>query len=344
MRILFLSHNFYPFIGGIEINSEILANAFVNAGHELRLATWTKDTGDKKFIFPIIRNPNPLTLLKEFKWADLIFENNPSLRLSWPSFFSGKPRVVAICTWISRGDGRTGWQDRLKFLWLRKATAVIAVSEAVRKRCWQNATVISNPYNNKLFRIIPSVEKSVDFVFLGRLVTDKGADLAIRALSLLIKNGYTRLNGNSKTILTIIGDGPERSRLENLAAEENIQENVQFRGSLTGDQLVKCLNMHKYIIIPSLWEEPFGNVALEGMACGCVPITSDGGGLPDAIGDAGLSFSRGNVHSFFMTIKKIIHEEALEQQLLVNARDHLAKHTMDVVGKKYLSVLEKAIS
>lgn len=286
MKILFLTHKFYPDIGGIEVNSEILAREFHKAGHDIKLITWTKNSGEKKFPFIIVRNPGIGTLLREHRWADVVFENNPSLRLAWPSYFFNKPSVIALRTWINRVNGKIGWQDKLKALWLKKASAVIAVSDAIRKKCWPSAIVIGNPYRNELFRIVPGVEKTNDFVFLGRLVSDKGADIALRALSKLIEISKKE----SEFSLTIIGNGPELSTLKNMVITLNLQNNVQFKGSLTGKDLVNCLNSHNIILVPSIWEEPFGNVALEGMACGCIPIVSDRGGLTDAIGKAGLSF------------------------------------------------------
>lgn len=49
------------------------------------------------------------------------------------------------------------------------------------------------------------------------------------------------------------------------------------------------------MVVPSLWDEPFKIVALEGIACGCVVVGSKGGGLKDAIGPCGLTFDNGDV-------------------------------------------------
>ena len=99
---------------------------------------------------------------------------------------------------------------------------------------------------------------------------------------------------NRNWSLTIIGDGPHRDYLENLALSYNIIPHVNFKGFLKGDVLVEELNRHEIMVVPSRWNEPFGVVALEGMACGCAMLVSDGGGLPDAVGSAGLQFKRAN--------------------------------------------------
>ncbi len=339
MKILFLSHKFYPDIGGIEVNSEILANGFVREGHQVRLLTWTNENGEKSFPFEITRNPGLKQLIKAHRWADIVYENNPCLRLAWPSFFLKKPSVVALRTWVNRMDGKIAWQDNLKIYWLSKASAVIAVSEAVRQRTYPKATVIGNPYRHELFRRIHGIKKVHDFVFLGRLVSDKGADLAIKAIHQLNTLKFVKKIDFS---LTIIGDGEEIKNLRTLVEKMSLNSQVKFKGSLHGEELVKCLNQHHFILIPSIWEEPFGNVALEGMACGCLPIVSDGGGLPDAVGKAGVVFKRENLDSLVECIQNIFSNPDYENKMRNAAADHLKAHQPEIVGRKYLEVIEEA--
>ncbi|MEP3900953.1 glycosyltransferase family 4 protein [Rhodopirellula bahusiensis] len=247
---------------------------------------------------------------------------------------------MALRTWVSRIDGSTGLQDRLKFVWLGRAKGVIAISQRVREQCWPPAKVIGNPYRSELFEIRPDVSRHRDFVFLGRLVSDKGADLAIQALHRLSDQSHR----NQDLTLTIIGDGPERAALEDLAAQLSIGGQVQFTGNLRGDALVDCINQHRFLWVPSRWEEPFGNVALEGMACGCIPIVSDGGGLPDAVGDAGLTFKRGDLSDMVEQSLRLLENEDLRQQLASAAADHLKRRVPQKVAERYLEVIEAAVA
>jgi glycosyltransferase involved in cell wall biosynthesis len=336
MKILFITHKFYPDIGGIEVNSEVLALGFHKAGHEVRMITWTASSGERNFPFVMIRQPKTAVLFKEHRNADIVFENNPSLRLSWPAIFFNKPIVVALRTWVNRNEGNMAWQDKMKMYWLKRSSAVIAISEAVRKRCWPQATVIGNPYRENLFRILNDEPRKRDFVFMGRLVPDKGADIALKALQQLSDNNNKLYN------LTIIGNGPEEANLKALVETLKLQDQVTFTGSLRGEELVTCLNRHQYLLVPSTWEEPFGNVALEGMACGCLPIVSEGGGLPDAVGNAGLVVERGSVNALVEGVQKLFLKPDLEQQLRQAATIHLANHHPDVVSRKYLEVVVKA--
>lgn len=342
MKILFLSHRFSPFVGGIEVISELLAEGFAKAGHQVHLLTWTVEQSDSQHSFEVIRKPDILKLFKEHAWADLVFENNLCLRLAWPALFFSRPSVIALHTWISRVNGEKSWKDRLKEnWWLHRAKNVIAVSEALKNSCGHQAIIIGNPYRASEFIIDPAIHKTSQFVFLGRLVSDKGANLAIEAIKELLE---TDLSADNKPHLTIIGDGPERANLVLLVRDLGLTDYIQFTGILKGKELVKQLNQHRYLLVPSIWEEPFGVVALEGMACGCIPIVANTGGLPEAVGIAGITFQGGSVNSLVNSIRWILNNTEVEQQLRSNAPSHLKAHHPETIIRKYLNVLEETFS
>ncbi len=336
-KIIILSHKFMPFIGGIEIMSLFLAEVLVKNGYVVKVVTWTPEIDNKKHPFEIIRNPDLKAIFKYLKWADLVLENNPILRMSWPLLFIKKPLIVVLHTWINRTDNRVGWQDRLKKVWLKRANKIVVVSKALKEKYNINALVVENPYRAQKFKILNNVERTKDFVFLGRLVSDKGVELAVRLIYELTKIGHV-MN------LTVIGDGPERENLKQLIETLNLNEMITLTGVMTGTDLVHTLNEHRFILVPSIWEEPFGLVALEGMACGCIPIVSNGGGLPDAVGEAGIVFERGELNSLVSCVKNFINESELELTLRNAAPKHLKKHHPDFIGEKYLNLISQTMN
>jgi glycosyltransferase involved in cell wall biosynthesis len=338
-KILFISHKFYPDIGGIEVNSEILAGEFHKAGKEVHVLTWTKEPGDKLFPYQVIRNPNIKKIIEEHTWANVVYENNPCLRLSWPNLLINKVYVISLHSALQRVDGSIGIQDKLKLLWLARAHKVIAVSEAIRDDFWVEADVILNPYRTDLFKKKPAIKRVKEFAFLGRLVSKKGADIAIKSLRFLLNDISNRQD--MLPTLTIIGDGPERKNLEKLVSSLDLTKNVMFTGTLQGDELVNCLNQHHFLLVPSL-EEAFGNVVLEGMACGCLPIVSDVGGLPKAVGKAGITFKSENVNELTACMARVLHEKELVEKLQNEVPIHLKKHQPAAVANKYLEVIESA--
>jgi glycosyltransferase involved in cell wall biosynthesis len=328
MKILFTSHRFYPFIGGIEVNSEILARYFSSKGHEVHVVTNTNGGEDASFPFPVTRRPTLKRLVSLHRWADVVYQNNIELGALWPVFFTRKPTVISVRTWLRAHDGKTRPVDRLKKWVLSRADAVIAISEAIRKETCARAVVIGNPYRANLFRVLPDVRRSNSVAFLGRFVSDKGADLLIRA--------YAEVKSQAEG-LTLIGGGPEESSLKRMASDLGVE--ARFTGPLQGEDLVRELNQHSILAVPSRWAEPFGNVALEGMACGCVVVGSDGGGLPDAIGDGGVIYAGGDGHALAMALRSCLADLSLRERCLKRAARHLSNHTEETVSAKYLNLI-----
>ncbi|MEH2319942.1 glycosyltransferase family 4 protein [Nostoc sp.] len=227
------------------------------------------------------------------------------------------------------------WQNYLKHIVTGFATNISA-SHALAKSIPAPSNVIPNSYREDIFYEMPEVPRSQELVFLGRLVSDKGANLLLEVLAELKKMGLTPK-------LTIIGSGPEESKLCQQAKDLEIYEQVNFVGVKVEDELVKLLNAHQIMVVPSLWNEPFGIVALEGIACGCVVVGSEGGGLKDAIGSCGVTFPNGNVEKLTKTLFNLLtHPEQLTTYR-ENAKLHLARHTSKAIAKAYLEVLEAVI-
>lgn len=336
LKILFLSHSFAPAIGGIEASSELIVEALIRRGHKIIVMTAALGEAEN-LTYRVIRNPSLITKIKYHTWADLVYENNPCLRLGWPKLLLFKPSVVAIHTWISRPNGAISLIDKMKLVWLAQAEKVIAVSSMVQQRCWPRSIVIGNSYNHKVFSFRSS-ERKKDFVFLGRLVSDKGADLAIHAFGIIAF--FSPVSEVNNATLTIIGDGPDRKELESLAATFPDPGRIKFLGVLKAKPLAAELNRHSFQFIPSVWEEPFGIVALEGIACGLIPIASDGGGLPDAVGKAGVIFKRGDLNSLVSVTTKLLKSDSQQQQCRRAASAHLVTFGMEAITNSFINVIE----
>jgi glycosyltransferase involved in cell wall biosynthesis len=303
----------------------------------VKVVTWTADSGQKQFGYDVIRNPSFKDLYKLFQWSEIVYENNPVLKMSWLNIIFRRPRVVAIRTWIRRMDDKKSLTDWLKKLWVNNATAVIAISEAVKKDSCKKAIVIGNPYRSDLFKSNnDNVVRDKNFLFLGRLVSDKGADMCIELVHQL-KEKY-----GQEYSLSIVGDGCEIGALQNMSKKYKLEKNINFCGFLKGEDLVNILNQHRFLLVPSRWEEPFGNVVLEGMACGCIPIVSNGGGLPDAVGNAGVVFKRNSVEEFVSETHTILSNSEEQKELIKRATKHLENHTETVIGQRYFDVILKA--
>lgn len=333
MRVLLCSHVFPPKIGGIETVSAILAEQWVSSGVKVTVVTETPGEQASQQ-YEIVRRPSLGRLRNLAKHADLIFQNNISLRTLLPLLPSRKPVVIAHQVMLRRVDGTRGWRERLKGSMLPLCRNV-AVSNAIARVLPVKSTVIFNPFDPHEFAPPQSKERPRDIVFLGRLVSDKGCDLMLRALTLLKQDGI-------HPSATVIGDGPEMPLLKQMTADLGLVDQVAFKGSI-GEGRGREVAQHKIMVIPSVWAEPFGVVALEGLAAGCAVIASNTGGLPDAVGRCGLLFPTGDAKALAEAIRELLTRSSLREKLTSESASHLEGFRPEVIARRYLDVFASAL-
>ncbi len=336
MKILLSSYLFDPSVGGIESVSKILAQQFAAAGEEVRVITQSPGDGASDPSYELIRRPSVAEIFRLLRWCDLFFQNNISLRSLVPALILRKPTLVVHQTWLQNVRGGIGWQNRSKQALLRFATNV-AISKAIADRLSVHSIVIGNPFDETVFHLNPAVARDKTIAFVGRLVSDKGVDLLLRALDLLKRDGLS-------PDLTIVGSGPEENELRRLTASLGLDKQVTFAGQKSGPAIAEILNRHLILAVPSLWAEPFGVVALEGIACGCIVVGSEGGGLKEAIGPCGLTFENRNAEALAAQLKRAMGEPALQATLRQQANEHLVKFQSDMVATTYLRLIKKIMA
>jgi glycosyltransferase involved in cell wall biosynthesis len=122
-------------------------------------------------------------------------------------------------------------------------------------------------------------------LYFGRLSSEKGLDVLLDAKKKL----------NRKFVLKIIGEGPEKKRLEKRVQEEKIKD-IEFMGFYSGDKLVSEIKKSLATIIPSVWHEVFGLTIIESFSCGTPVIGSDIGAISELIesGKTGYLYNSGD--------------------------------------------------
>jgi len=131
------------------------------------------------------------------------------------------------------------------------------------------------------------------FVYLGRLVPEKGVATLIRAAAQV------------GVRLRIIGTGPEEPALRQLAAE--LGGEVEFTGYLTGTALLAAVSSARAVVIPSEWYENAPISVMEACALGRVVIGANIGGIPELIrsGETGFVFTSGSVDSLVDVLARV---------------------------------------
>lgn len=330
MKILFSSYAYAPGVGGIETVSALLAREFVAAGDQVVLATETPAQTSGSNLFEVVRNPTLARLGKLVRWCDVVFQNNISLRHLAPALLLGKPVLLVHQTWIRNIAGGIGWNDRIKRTLFPRVKNV-AISQAIASNIKVAAEVIGNPYDDRIFKVNANVQRNRELIFVGRLVSDKGADVLLRALGIL------KIPIN----LTIIGRGPEEENLRALVRELALDQSVTFAGQKVGGELAELMNHHQVIVIPSRWPEPFGIVALEGIACGCIAVGSEQGGLSEAIGNCGITFRNGDSEELAARLAELLRDSTTREKFRTAAPLHLERFRAQTVAQRYLALLRE---
>ena len=218
--------------------------------------------------------------------------------------------------------------SRLKRLTLRGCRN-ISISHAVAKHLQAPSVILGNPYNSELYQVDKTIPRELKLIFVGRLVSDKGLRLLLEALVQL----QTR---KLYPALTVVGSGPERTACENFVNSSGLSRQVRFLGAMSGRPLMEVFNAHEILVIPSLWAEPFGVVALEGIACGCVVLGTKDGGLKEAIGPCGVVCDNNSVDALTDSLGLLLTKPDLRETLRAEAKTHLQHFGASHIASRYL--------
>ena len=329
MNILIASERFYPNIGGVETVTRLLGQAFVRAGHSVSIITREPRAQSNPFPFRVRNRPGPIALLRLYATADLVILQGPALRLGWPMLCRRRPGLMVHHSPLPMNEPRLTAAMRAK---LSRCVCHAAISRALATRLpWPINALLPNPYDDATFRLDSAIPKTRDIIFVGRLVPGKGVDVLVEALAFLRGAG-------APATATIVGDGREKERMMQVIRARRLGDCINVVGQITGSALARLLNQHRILAVPSVIDEPFGIVALEGIACGCAVVGSDAGGLPEAIGSCGVTFPKGNAQALAARIESLLNSISAISKTQVNATRHLASHRPKAVARAYLNL------
>jgi glycosyltransferase involved in cell wall biosynthesis len=227
---------------------------------------------------------------------------------------------VALTLHVAGMESFSGWRGAAARLYERSVTRrlimrpdfLIAVSEAVADSVRDYATapimVIPNGVDLDRFRPRPRVAgRRRRLVFVGRLIVNKGPDVALEAF-LRIERAFPDV------VLTVVGDGPMRSRLEQIAKEKGVGARVEFLGSRT--DVAEILADGDLFVRPSL-VEGMPLTVLEAMATGLAVVACDVGGVRELVSDGATGYlvPPGSPDAVASALTRLLSEDELRLEM-----------------------------
>lgn len=176
---------------------------------------------------------------------------------------------------------------------------------------------LQNPFDSSNY--LPSQEYSNYFLFVGRLVEEKGVDILLKAMENL-----------PKVNLILVGDGPDIDRLKKVAKKSRFK-NIKFVGPKWGEALDLLLRKARFTVVPSIWHENFPYVILQSFVAGKAVIGTDRGGIPELIrdGEFGLIYAAQDHKMLAESIEYLWEKPQLAFEMGKAAREYVVTEFSD---------------
>lgn len=270
------------------------------------------------------------------------------VHLTWPFFYTALASIgLANVRLIYTEHSTTNKRRRIPLFWIlerllyARYAQIICISQGVHDALakWVGPKIAQRliivPNGSRIYSLAdrPLLEKRLPrLVSVGSLSSKKNFSTAIRAVAQL---------RDEIDSYTIVGEGPERTRLESIIKREQLEGKVHLVG--WSDAIEQYFHAADIQLIPSLWEG-FGLVAVEGMSTGLPVVASNVDGLREVLDQSNPSVTLINkvdsVDDWVAGIRKAITDLRTTgaTYLAHSSRRQAEKFTLDEMAERYLSV------
>lgn len=172
-------------------------------------------------------------------------------------------------------------------------------------------------------------------VTVRRLVPEKRVSDLVRAAASFPEDA----------VVVVVGDGPQRGSLEELASREGVEDRVVFTGYLPHEEIPDVLAAADVFALTTE-QEGMATALLEAMACGAVPVATDAVGNDEVIEDevSGRLYPPGDVGALADAVREVLGDEEDRSGLAEAARERiLANFSYDVVAEQYVDIYERLV-
>ena len=230
---------------------------------------------------------------------------------------------------------------------MARCDSLVAVSAAMKSQALglgakPEATFVASMGIDTSSVFTPSqkiVRTTNEVLYVGRLSTQKGLNLLIRAMPKV-------LSVYPDCKLRIVGQGPSLPEMQAMAEDSGIAGNVSFLGPMASIDLAQIYREAALLVFPSISEEGFGLVCVEAMACECPVIAANQPATREIINDGvtGVLFNQGDWDDLACQIITLLNNPALRCRIGINGRKSVTQHfDWKIISGKYRELLNNII-
>ncbi len=364
MRILQQCIYFPPEVGGLESHAYYLCKELVRLGHEVTMLTsrskpeapahevmdgvnvvrtWFPGKGTAGWSAHTLASIP--TFAKLARNADVLHAQ--TFASAPPAMLTRRPDQPFVLTLHTshflKMAKKPVWQPVLRKI-ISSADWLLAASEEIRDVALSlyphpRAEAVTNGVDTDMFRPMKATlpyDGRKRIIVPRRLFEKNGVEYLVRALPLA--------NARMSLEALIIGDGPERPKLEGLARELGVADSVQFLGARPNSEMPGYMSSADVAVFPSLMEAT-SVAALEAMSCGLPVAASNVGGLPEIVDETvGTLFEPANPQSLADKLVALFEREDLGQ-VGQRGRDRvIASWSLERLARRHIDIYQTLLN
>ena len=366
MRIAFLTGIWPPDVGGPATHGPDFARFLVGRGHTVHVVTMGDgepseqpcevEVVSRRLPFPLRYGQVALRGARAARRADIVYATATYAAAAAAASIVHRPLVVKLVSDPayeraqryglfsgSLAEFQTAASRRVRALQALRTRSLLAATTIVVPSAYlaeiaegwgirdDRIHVLTNPAPPPR-EVEPEPHVPGTFVFVGRLTRQKGLGTAIAAIARV---------PNARLVL--VGDGPERSALEQAAASSAGAGRIAFRGSLTRDDALRAVAGAEAALLSSDWEN-LPHSAVEALSVGVPVVSTAVGGVPEVVRDGqnGLLVQPGDPEALAVALRRVLEEPGLRDRLASAARPSVEAISSNAIYGKLEALLAEA--
>ncbi len=276
----------------------------------------------KKFQNLVVTIHHPITRDHELAIAAATTQHQRLLINRWYSFIGMQKKVVKKLQHIITVSAQSKQDIQQAFACDAEAITVIGCGVDTEVFCPQK-NIVRDSY---------------------RIITTASSDQPLKGLSILL-NAIANIRCEFPELtLSVIGQLKENGNTEKELKRLQLDNIVEFKSGISTEELVQEYAKASVAVVPSLYEG-FGLPAAEALACGIPLICSDGGALPEVVGDAAYLVNAGDVNHLSAALRELLANQSLRQAFSEKGRQYsLQQLSWKTVAEKMAAYYKSIIS